>query len=476
MTDQATVPQIPPVEELIQFELFSDLPQSLVKRFHKKATNREVEPDEVILLEGQYDHVMYVMLSGYVHVTQSSPTGSVLIGTLKRGDFFGDMNPRTTQPSAVSITATTDCNLLELSKPQLQSILDASPHAQSLIDRTYNNRALRSELRGVSLFEGFNSEDLDRLTKTATVVRYPSDAPIFDEGDEGDAFYLIRTGFVKILKKRPSAKDLVLAYLREGQYFGEMALLNEDPRSASVMALTETEVIRITKDDFNALLESHPGMRRQLVDVVSRRDARNEELAQNQSLAQTLEFVVNQGLMEQNTALVIDMDKCIHCDNCSDACAAIHDGHSLLVRHGPQLDTTTANIQFPTSCHHCDDPLCLTGCNFNAMERTPAGEIRIIEETCTGCNLCAKLCPYDTITMVPRQSETKVGWIDRLLGREPEPVFVPTSPTGKKYQRLAMQCDLCIGRPHMNCVYNCPTGAIFRVKPSDYFVGVESIS
>ena len=123
MTDQATVPQIPPVEDLIQFELFSDLPQSLVQRIHKKATSREVEPDEEILIEGQYDHVMYVMLSGYVHVTQSSPNGSVLIGTLKRGDFFGDMNPRTTQPSAVSITATTDCSLLELSKPQLQSIL-----------------------------------------------------------------------------------------------------------------------------------------------------------------------------------------------------------------------------------------------------------------------------------------------------------------------------------------------------------------
>ena len=87
MTDQATVPQIPPVEELIHFDLFSDLPRSLVERIHKNATNREVEPDEVILLEGQYDHVMYVMLSGYVHITQSSPTGSVLIGTLKRGNF-----------------------------------------------------------------------------------------------------------------------------------------------------------------------------------------------------------------------------------------------------------------------------------------------------------------------------------------------------------------------------------------------------
>jgi CRP-like cAMP-binding protein/Fe-S-cluster-containing hydrogenase component 2 len=476
MTDQATASQLPPVEELTQFELFADLPRSLVQRIHKQATSSGVVPDEEILIEGQYDQVLYIMLSGYVRVMQSSSDGSVLIGTLKRGDFFGDMNPRTTQPSAVSVTATTDCILLELSKPQLQSILDASPHAQSLMDRTYNNRALRSELRGVSLFEGFNSEDLDRLTKTATVVRYPPETPIFDEGDVGDAFYLIRTGFVKILKERPSAKDLVLAYLREGQYFGEIALLNEDPRSASVMTLTETEVIQITKNDFNMLLESHPGMRMQLMEVISRREARNEELAQDQSLADTLEFVVNQGLMEQNTALVIDMDKCVHCDNCSDACAAIHDGHSLLVRHGPQLDTTIANIQFPTSCHHCDDPLCLTGCNFNAMERTPAGEIRIIEETCTGCNLCAKLCPYDTIAMVPRQSEKSVGWFDRLLGREPEPVFVPTSPTGKKYKRLAMQCDLCVGRAHMNCVYNCPTGAIFRVKPSDYFVGVESIS
>lgn len=475
MTDLATVPRVPSVEELTQIELFTDLPDSIMKRIHQDASLREVEPDETVCVEGQYGRVVYVMLSGYVRVTKASPDEPILIGSLKRGDFFGEMNPFSNQPSAVSVTATTDCILLELSKSLLQRILKASPYAQSLVDRTYNDRAMRSELRNVALFEGFSSEALDRLISTAEVIRYPKDTVIFHEGDIGDAFYLVRSGFVKILKLRPE-KDLVLAYLREGQYFGEMALLHDEKRSASVIASTDTEIIRITKEDFNSLLTTYPGIRRQLEDVVTRREARNEELAQDKALAEKLEFVVNEGLMQQTTALLIDMDKCIHCDNCSDACAAIHDGHSLLVRHGPQLEATHAILQFPTSCHHCDDPLCLTGCNLNSMERTPSGEIRIIEETCTGCTLCAKLCPYDTIVMVPRQSETSVGWLGRLFGKKPEPVFVPASPTGKKYKHLAMQCDLCVGRPEMNCVYNCPTGAIFRVKPTDYFVDVESIS
>jgi Fe-S-cluster-containing hydrogenase component 2 len=110
------------------------------------------------------------------------------------------------------------------------------------------------------------------------------------------------------------------------------------------------------------------------------------------------------------------------------------------------------------------------------MERKPTGEIRIIEETCTGCNLCAKLCPYDTIVMVPRQSDTKSSWWTRLFRRSAPIDDGASSLAGKKYKRLAMQCDLCVGRSHMNCVYNCPTGAIFRVKPSDYFAGVQAIS
>jgi CRP-like cAMP-binding protein/Fe-S-cluster-containing hydrogenase component 2 len=473
MTDLAVLSPAPSTEELAGYELFADLPVPVLQRIQKQATKREVEPEEVICREGAYDQVMYVMLSGYVRVTRNTPEGPSLVGILKRGDFFGDMNPRTTQASDVTITATTDGVLLELSKPLLQTVLKASPRAQSLVDRTYNDRTLRSELRSVGLFEGFGSDDLDHLTKTVTVLRYDKDAVIVQEGDEGDAFYLVRSGFVKILKRRPE-KDLVLAYLREGQYFGEMALLREERRSASVIALTETEVIRLAKEDFHAMLETHDGLRRQLEAAVSRRKARNEAVSHDPALAQTLEFVVNEGLMQQNTALVIDMRKCIHCDNCSDACAAIHEGHSLLVRHGPQLDMAAASLQFPTSCHHCEDPVCLTGCNFNAMERTPDGKIHILEATCTGCTLCAKLCPYDTIVMVPRQSEKPAAWWERLIGGKAESPPMPASATGKKYKRLAMQCDLCVGRPHMNCVYNCPTGAIFRVKPSDYFVGVES--
>jgi len=474
-TTPAVLHQVPSSEELAEFEIFSDLPPATLQRIQKQASIREAAPEDVLCWEGAYDQVMYVILSGYVRVSQGEGPYFTLIGILKRGDFFGDMNPRTTQSSYVTVTATTDCVLMELSLPLLQLLLKASPQAQSLVDRTYNDRTLRSELRGVGIFEAFSSDELDVLTHMAIVVRYPEGGVIVEENEDGDAFYLVRSGFVKVLKRRP-AKDLVLAYLREGQYFGEMALLSEEKRSASVVALTETEVIRITREDFHTILGQHPDLRRQLEQVIVRRKARNTALSEDATLAETLEFVVNKGLMQQNTALVIDMDKCIHCDNCSDACAAIHDGYSLLVRHGPLLDTSKANIQFPTSCHHCEDPVCLTGCNFNAMERTPAGEIRILEETCTGCNLCAKLCPYDTIVMVPRESETKTRWWQRFIGREEKTAFAPASPTGKKYKRLAMQCDLCVGRSHMNCVYNCPTGAMFRVKPSDYFVGVETIS
>ena len=129
---------------------------------------------------------------------------------------------------------------------------------------------------------------------------------------------------------------------------------------------------------------------------------------------------------------------------------------------------------------HCKDPECLTGCPTGAIFRDPLGHVDIDPLTCIGCFDCATQCPYDAITMVPRDGG--VGHNFDLFGTLKQklslglPVPPPTPPTSDDV--VAIKCNLCeqtslnppgARRPAYSCEENCPTGALVRVDPLTYF-------
>src|SRR6185503_4594985 len=108
--------------------------------------------------------------------------------------------------------------------------------------------------------------------------------------------------------------------------------------------------------------------------------------------------------------LVIDMDLCIRCGNCSMACHKVH-GQSRLMRQGINIERPVKpnsraiqHVLLPSVCLHCQDAECLTGCPTGAIARLPKGEIDIHQDTCIGCADCATQCPYNAISMVPKKS------------------------------------------------------------------------
>ena len=109
-----------------------------------------------------------------------------------------------------------------------------------------------------------------------------------------------------------------------------------------------------------------------------------------------LDDFLNQGLMEAQSLLVLDLEKCTRCDECVKACADAHDGVTRLVREGLRFD----KYLVATSCRSCRDPLCMVGCPVGSIRRRGSLEI-IIEDWCIGCGLCARNCPYGNINMHP---------------------------------------------------------------------------
>ncbi len=122
-----------------------------------------------------------------------------------------------------------------------------------------------TDLKSFPLFEGVPDPDLRALADRAVTRSYPKQAIIVNEGDdESDSLYLILGGRVKVYLADEHGKELILAIKGPGQYFGEM-VLDEQPRSASVMTLEPSQFAILGRADFRAFLLSHAEVSLQLI-------------------------------------------------------------------------------------------------------------------------------------------------------------------------------------------------------------------
>ena len=139
--------------------------------------------------------------------------------------------------------------------------------------------------RGVPLFEGLSEAHHALLLQMAVRRTYPRHALIVQEGDPGERFFLLRRGRAKVYLGNPDGREVILAILGSGDFFGEMALVDDESCSASVMAFEESEFVSIGKAEFQQVLATSPDMAASLLKALSKRlreaDRQIESLALN---------------------------------------------------------------------------------------------------------------------------------------------------------------------------------------------------
>ncbi|MCP3144867.1 Crp/Fnr family transcriptional regulator [Pyxidicoccus xibeiensis] len=125
-------------------------------------------------------------------------------------------------------------------------------------------------LAQVSIFEQLGSEDLEHLSALLRTRRYAKGEVIFHQGDVGTALYIIRKGEVAIRLASPDGKEVILALLDRGDFFGELALLDGEPRSTDAVAREETDLLSIQREDFRYFLDARPKVALGLLATLSR--------------------------------------------------------------------------------------------------------------------------------------------------------------------------------------------------------------
>jgi CRP/FNR family cyclic AMP-dependent transcriptional regulator len=132
-------------------------------------------------------------------------------------------------------------------------------------------------LRTVPLFSQVPERDLLALAGLVRERRQPRGSMILTQGDEGEALFLIRTGQVKVSVVAEDGREVILSVLGPGSFFGEMALLDDEPRSAHVFAMEESVLLSLRREDFRARLAQSPELGIALLRELSRRLRRADD-------------------------------------------------------------------------------------------------------------------------------------------------------------------------------------------------------
>ncbi len=414
----------------------------------------------------------FIPIDASVDLSIASP-----IAQLEIGELFGEMTCRTFQPRSATVRANEDCVMVEMLRVILDMLMgtrevDAATKSSTKVkvqtfkgtsfktemDKKYRERSLSNHLRSVRLFSSLDGLFLNHLKEKVELVTFGKNQVICKQGDPADAFYLIRQGMVKVSNALPGG-EMVRTYLGRGDYFGEIGLIYGTPRTATCTALDTVAVVKIAKDEFDAMLANFPKVKESLLQVAEARVKASETKKMPRGL--NLDEFLNQGLFQAQNLLLIDLDRCTRCDLCVRACAEAHDGVTRLLRDGLRYD----KYLVATTCRTCRDPLCMTQCPVGSIRRKENLEI-IIEDWCIGCSKCSELCPFGNINMHPVELMEEVKAAPKASAGNDVP---QAAPAAKKTSFKAATCDLCTELSTPSCVYACPHDAARRVDPSEYF-------
>lgn len=162
----------------------------------------------------------------------------------------------------------------------------------------------RELLGRVPAFENLAEDDLREIAQVAVPRSFPRQHVIFREGDASDTCYVVRTGGARATREHADGRSITLAHFGPGDIFGELAMFDDERRSATVEAIEDTEAIAITGADMRRLLREHPEIAVKLVIALGRRLREANERLTRQSFqtVQSRVAVVLARLVEQAQA------------------------------------------------------------------------------------------------------------------------------------------------------------------------------
>ncbi|MGE3774557.1 MAG: cyclic nucleotide-binding domain-containing protein, partial [Gammaproteobacteria bacterium] len=235
----ANIPGLTSVDQAIEYiqrrlPLFAGLTPLQLREFLLDSDIRTPAPGEIVVQYNDYTNTFFSILRGQVDIRldPEDPTNTV---PLTAGKFFGEMSLISGRRRSATITAGRDCILIETPRRSMNKLIQSVESVRRAIDETFLVRAIKMQIA-----PEVPEDELIEVGHTASIRQFAPGEALFKEGEPGDSLHLIRSGSVTIAHE-VGGREIVTAYLPSGHYVGELALLTDSPRTATVRAAVATE-------------------------------------------------------------------------------------------------------------------------------------------------------------------------------------------------------------------------------------------
>ncbi|HYY08135.1 MAG TPA: cyclic nucleotide-binding domain-containing protein, partial [Actinomycetota bacterium] len=222
---------------------FDDLPEELLSDLAGRVRLRVLQPGEPVFRQGDRPEAFFVVRRGTVQIEDQHPeTGDTrVIRTMAQGESFGEMGLLGSHRRQATVRAIDDVELFEVDKGTFDRLLAEDIQAP---DFGHTMQAL-AELRELPVFHGLDSEQLNAILEHGAWVTAAPGEALVTQGEPGDRFFVIESGRADV--QRDGA---LLGSVSKGMYFGEVALLRDVPRTATVVAVTPMRLFALDRDGF----------------------------------------------------------------------------------------------------------------------------------------------------------------------------------------------------------------------------------
>jgi CRP-like cAMP-binding protein len=253
---QARTVPVRPITPLDQIPLLKDLDAEELASVAATMKRHEVEEGSVLFREGDPGESLFFVNRGLLEVK----AGENRLGVVSAGQCFGEFSFLTREPRTAMVAALEASELLELSAESMRAVVVRHQRLSVVLFELYRERALTNVLSSSPLFQVLPSKDRARLAPRFKLVEVRKGQPVFRQGEQGGALYIVKEGMLEV-QTVLHGERLTLARLGRHQFFGEVSFLTGVPRTATVHALADSELLEIEEAELRELVKHHPFMK-----------------------------------------------------------------------------------------------------------------------------------------------------------------------------------------------------------------------
>lgn len=251
--------------------LFDDLTEEEFNEVVNKTRLLKFKAGDFVCMEGDDGDSLYFLTDGEIDVLKITEDSETVVYKFHDSGFFGEYGFFTGAKRGAALKAVKETTLLELTAQDLKETINIFPGVGDILLKIYKERVLDTFIAVYPLFKDIPADVRAWLAESFERQFYPKNFTVVEEGEEGDSFFIVKKGRASAKTRDIHDNQVLLKILIEGDFFGEVSLITGKPRTATVYADEDLELMVLKKDKFQELIEKCPFVKNRLEEVITQR-------------------------------------------------------------------------------------------------------------------------------------------------------------------------------------------------------------